>query len=782
MRLSLHLLQHFIDISRVFPEKIYETLNQIGLEVDEMQHVAVPEGVIVAQILKISPHKNANNLRVCEVDIGEKTLQIVCGAQNPRENDFVALATVGTTLLDPKNPQNPKKISETVIRGVTSHGMLCADYELGLPKISDGILILDSSIGELVLGRPLREYGIFNTHWMTLSITPNRGDCLCVLGVARDLKAALNLPMKSDREHHSDNQIGIGRVFQVVAKNKISSDLMFKVVDLKQQIMPLNIALNLAHTGFLGSSVTQNFMNFARYMTGVIFCAYDASEKKNDEIFKIFVEKNADGFDEIFDESGQRLCIVGAENAPDPKNSATRVIFQASYTPPLILAQNLHRTQQKFDQNLTFFTTRGSNPDLRFGMNFLHFLFSKIAFIYSDIHEICQNEPQRIIRASISDLTRQLGFQISRDELTKILKQLGFAIDMRANDDFFNAISPLYRHDIESNQDLAEEILRIFGIDKIPLIPHETTERTSITPELITHNFCRELISRALHNGFTESVGYVFYKKERLAALNFPIVLEDLINPINSELNTLRTSLLPNLIDTAENNENFGVKNIRLVEIGAIFDTNRTQKLALAMLVSGEQRAAVFPHPKPSAWNFYAFCDAVRAIIGDFCVENFSDIQDLPKIFHPYHGGDIFVRKRRVGRVSKALSGLKNCFVCEIDLDEFLRLQNLSPAHFQILAPFSKLPKTFRDLTVKILPDVNFSEILHAIKTAKTLQNSPLRDFYATDIFPENEVIFLSLRAVLQSEHENLTDENIAFCVDEILKILAENFDATLKK
>ena len=184
-------LKHFINLNTLEWQTLVTTLSNIGLEVERDYKISVPKNVVVAKIVKKIQHPNADKLSICEVDNGKEILQIVCGAKNVRPNQYVALASIGAIL--PYGENNQTQIQKSEIRGITSHGMLCSSTEIGLPKLNDGILELDSSIGDLVLGKDLSEYALFNQSVLELGITPNRGDCLSVLGIARDIGSAFNL-------------------------------------------------------------------------------------------------------------------------------------------------------------------------------------------------------------------------------------------------------------------------------------------------------------------------------------------------------------------------------------------------------------------------------------------------------------------------------------------------------------------------------------------------------------------------------------------------------------
>jgi phenylalanyl-tRNA synthetase beta chain len=214
-------LNEWIDLSGIDATQLCKTLNAIGLEVDRHDKISVVHGVVVGFVKQCEKHPDADKLNVCQVDIGNSVKQIVCGASNVREGIYVAVATVGTKL------PNGLEIKEAVLRGVDSHGMICSSSEIGLPAMGEGIMILDKSIGELTCGKNLGEYDDFNDDVIEIELTANRGDCLSIHGVARDLSAALNKELREKKSATDiEGRLGIGRILQLGHAATFDIDLL----------------------------------------------------------------------------------------------------------------------------------------------------------------------------------------------------------------------------------------------------------------------------------------------------------------------------------------------------------------------------------------------------------------------------------------------------------------------------------------------------------------------------------------------------------------------------
>ena len=199
MIIARNWLEEWIDLSGISSDKICEKLNAIGLEVDSFTSVRMPENIVIGRVVSCKDHENSDHLHVCEVDIGSEILQIVCGAKNVALNQIVPLALIGAKM------PNGMEIKHAKLRGVESFGMICSASELGLPKLNDGIMVIDESIGELNLGRKLSEIPAFNDDIIEIELTPNRGDCLSLRGIARDLGAAFELGIK--KINYNENRI-----------------------------------------------------------------------------------------------------------------------------------------------------------------------------------------------------------------------------------------------------------------------------------------------------------------------------------------------------------------------------------------------------------------------------------------------------------------------------------------------------------------------------------------------------------------------------------------------
>ncbi|OOP88175.1 phenylalanine--tRNA ligase subunit beta [Helicobacter pylori] len=763
MKLSVNDLNVFVNTPKDIA-KLCEDLSRLGLEVESCIPCIAPKNVVVGKVLEKAPHKNAEKLSVCQVDVGKEVLQIVCGAKNVAPNQFVPVALNGALI-------GSTTIAKTELRGVESHGMICSSIELGFPKINDGILELDESVGELVLGKELNEYAPFNTHVLEISLTPNRGDCLSVLGVAREISAFYHTPLKPIK---ALNFTPKSDLITLSADKNIESHLAYYLICNHSLKTPLNIKLSLAHNNALSENDLNNFIEFSAHFSGVILNAYSLNKTPMD----LSVKNDENNLESVYINHQKRSTIAIKHQVQ--KDLGECLLLEASYIDPISLSLKLHalkdKTLQK-DNALIYRSARGSNPNLSDGLNFLS------AHLKATILESKQTEhslKDYALTFQLEDITEILGLAVEKEKIQGILKSLGFKVSVKepnSKPQILEVIVPNFRHDIKTIQDIAEEILRFVGIDNLISKPLNCVSSKNSNPHYDTHRFFENLKHKALACGFKEVIHYVFYSKEKQQKLGFE-VLEDpleLQNPITTDLNTLRTSLVCGLLDASLRNKNLGFKSIALYEKGSVYNAKREEVQKLGFLVSGLQKKESYPDAKGKAWDFYSFAECVSKAIGDFSLEKLTT---QTPINHPYQSAKIIQNHEIIGVIAKIHPkviqelDLFESYYAEIDAFKLKR-----PA--MLLKPFSIYPSSVRDLTLIIDENTAFSRIKKALKDA---QIPNLSEILPLDIFKESHnSIALSLRCVIHSLEKTLNDEEVNSVVQKALEILEKEFNARLK-
>lgn len=897
MIISTYLLSQFIDLEGRDIEQIAKILNDIGIEVEKLWRLQVSKRVVVGKVVAKSPHPNADKLSVCQVDIGSQTLQIVCGAKNVEQNQFVALALEGAKL-PPKDEKSAFfEIKQSNLRGVTSYGMICSSSELGLCKVNDGIMVLDSSVGELELGRELSDYPFFNQYFLEISLTPNRGDCLSVLGVARELASVFDSYVSLPKERENAIALGLGRVLNTTAKCNIDSILLYKVAKIEHIYPSIIEEIALAYNGLLTKNTLENHKHFTTFMTGVLLDIY-AIPYDSALPAMLKVQKDEKGFECVYDRDDNKLFVIGVKSYaktddftkiqsqesnkesnkqsnekstqnPSDLNQSTQnlptqsspnasqdtsqniskianqdfaskkyqreeyemdssdegeffeddlessqkeaddsllVVIQASFLSPHIISQNLFSHKIAQDKATTYRSTRGANPQLFVGMNFFCEILHTRAdcLIYSGYQELEMQEAKDriVISASFEAISQAIGKSVSKEQIAQILKQLDFRLEANGEADIFRIIPPAYRHDIHTQQDITEEFLRVYGIEKIEPKPYTGIQPKAYTPTLHCYLNKRDLAKRALANGFYECIHFLFAQKSVLQEWGYEVLDStlELSNPITTELDTLRSSLIPSLFESIKRNQNLGYKNMRLFEIGAVYDAKREQKEHFGIVASGLERGESYPHPKGKKWDFYSFCEVLSHILGDFRLEKPSEI---PPQAHPHICAEIFIPKQnidgqdfntqdssdiansqnqaqqkwqKIGIVAKLNPALQaRLEIADSFFAEIYEIPYLNPAK---ALPTSRLHENERDITVLINKDIPFSKIQNTILSAGI---EHLSRAYPLDIY-EKDGFALTIRLVFTPTDSSLSEDELGKRVQAVLEVLDSSFGAKLKQ
>jgi len=461
-------LNEFIDLRSVSNEKLYETFNSIGLEVDSLTQVEIAEKVVIGKILSCEKHPDADKLNVCKIDVGSGTRQIVCGAANVVDAEYVAVATIGAVL------PGDLVIKHAKLRGVESEGMVCASSELGLPDTGKGIMILDESIGELEVGKELRSYETIADTIIELELTANRGDCLSIYGVARDLSTALDIEMKTfEYKQEEKMKLGIAREAELHHTGEMDADLHYKLATIEQISNSFLVQLRLALVGVEAEGKLASMLAYATHTTGVMLRAYDSKIFRNDENkISVLTAAKAKGIIEIIGNE-KVLSVVGVQqDAACIANDKTKeLLIEASYINPDILVEAVAGTSLKTDE-LYYKTSRGSNPDLGFGLSFLASMmdsYTDISCYEGSLIVSAEKEHETVI-VDAKEISAIIGMDIEIGKIVTILQKLGFEINTMGHD-LIAAIVPQFRHDIKHLQDIAEEIVRIKGINNIKAKP-----------------------------------------------------------------------------------------------------------------------------------------------------------------------------------------------------------------------------------------------------------------------------------------------------------------------
>ena len=731
-------LNEWVDINSFSLEEIETTLNRIGLEVDNSKKFSVPDGVVVGEIKSIEQHPNADRLRVCLVDIGEvDTLQIVTNDQNVQVGDFVPVATVGTQL--------PKvKIKKGKLRGVESFGMFCSTEEFGMERVGDGVVVLDSSIGELKTGKSLSLFPIFNDEMVEIELTANRGDCLSIYGIARDLATALNLDLKHE----------IPQVDEVIGEIKdFDYNIQYLTFD-NIKTLPLYLKIRLANIKKLTNNPLQNILNYVTHSTGVILkTVKDGSNELNYH-------------NNILQVGDSQIGIYS------PKVEESRTI-EISYINPEIVSKLVYENNLQTDE-LYYNSSRGSEPSIELATQLLEQL--SLFNTLKSLAQFTNIKGKREVKISFDEISNFIGANISKYQIIEILEKLGF--DVYETDSDLLLQVPKFRHDIVNQQDVIEEILRIIGIDNIPsqrlAFLEKRRENTSSKKYLLKSH----IRAKAISNGFYESMTYLFGEEKVFNKYGFETIQEDkkLLNPIVDTMDTLRPTVVIGLLNGVQRNINFGKRKVPLFEIGKVFSKTREEREVVTFIFSGEvEEPSIANSGKPKEIDFETFAKKVLSSIGG---GELQQVQPVSQLQHPYQTAEIIQDGNRIGYIYKLRLDVQEEFnipttyVSEIKFDS-LKL-NIAKAQ-----SYSKYQNSIRDLSLVIPSDMKYKRIKQVINS---LNNPLLQEFYPIDIFQLNsDEVSLTIRFSLQSMETTLEEDDITQFINLVLENLYNHLNIKMR-
>jgi phenylalanyl-tRNA synthetase beta chain len=773
-------LQEYINLDDISNKELIKKFNEIGLEVDSAKEYEIPSNVVVGKVISCQKHPNADKLNICSVDVGEsEPLQIVCGASNVVDARFVAVAKIGAIL-----PGN-FKIKKAKLREVESFGMICSSSELGLPEIEDGIMILDDSIGKLEIGKELKEYKNVNDLVIELELTANRGDALSILGVARDLSAAFKKELiPFEFSYDKVSKLAIAKELKIEAKDEFNGVVNYLLATTDNIKANFLIKLRNAFTQNLKENDLENILAYSTHGCGVILNAYDFEKLNKDDKNRAVLTIQKDNHLVKIKSKDSLIAILGAYvNEEFIAKDGGKILIEASYVEPQELIEGVTNEKLKVNEEIYYKASRGSEPNIDWVIKHIQknlCLSSKCEFADSIIKIDSLSEPKKI-GVNFNDVIAIIGNEISKKEMAQILTALGYKLT-KSSQDLYAIEIPPHAHDIKNIHDIAEEILRIYGIDKIKSVPLNIVETNRINKNFEFFKAKKEISNLAVGAGFFEAITYAFFNKQEALKYGLSTLKEelDLINPIVSELNSLRTTIALNLIEAAQRNVKYGKKSVALFEIGTVFNENREEKTNLTFIFSGEeQKPYITNGAKAKNIDFASFVKKISSVIGNFELKE-AEIKN--NLMHPYQSAYVIKDGNEVGviyklhpKVAKDFD-LSDTFLAEFDFEKII------PKHINA-KEYSNYQPAIKDLSIVINKNIKFFEIA---KVLKELKNSLeiLKDFYPLDIYSDESLkdnVSLTIRFTLQSNDKTLIDEDIEKAMKLILDELNSKFGAVLR-
>ncbi len=788
MKISEQWLRTWVNPS-ISTEEMVEQLTMAGLEVEGTEPAAGEfTDVVVANVESVEKHPDADKLSVCQVTDGNETLQIVCGADNVRAGLSVALARVGAVL-----PGN-FNIKPAKLRGVASAGMLCSEKELGLAEQSDGIMELPA---DAPVGTNLRDYLELDDTIIEIDLTPNRGDCLSVAGIAREL-GSLNQCDVTEEVHDPYTQ-KINDTFEVnIEAPEACSHYAGRVlrdVDVNAPT-PVWMIERLRRSGIRSLGAVVDITNYVMIELGQPMHAFDLDQldgrirvryAKESETITLLDGKSID-LDQntlVIADNSRPLAlagIMGGENSG--VNDQTRSIFlESAYFAQEVIAGKARGYGLHTDSSHRF--ERGVDPQLQ-----VHAIDRATELILeicggevgpvTDVTTKAHPQDRHPIDLRYERINRVLGIQLEQDEIIDILERLG--MEVKSFKDHWMVKPPSFRFDIEIEADLLEELVRIHGYNNIPRTQpkyHAAMREMSEHQQPLTR-LRKSLVDR----GYFEAITYSFVDPKWQAILDPDNAAVKLSNPLSSEMSVMRTTIWPGLLQAVRHNLNRQQNRVRLFETGQVFlqgDTEMAQidriSGAICGLINDEQWAE-----SSRAVDFYDLKADVESLFGAEAEIEYR--AEAHPALHPGQSAALYNNGKAIGW----MGALHPQAVTELDLSNTvyifeLDLEAVCQSHLPSFRPLSKFPEVRRDLAILIDENVSAQSIEDCIRdsTSKILQEVRLFDIY-TGKGVDKGLKSVAFGLILQDFSRTLTDLDIDSEIESVVNALNQNFAATLRE
>lgn len=791
MKFSENWLREWVDPG-VSTDELIAQLTMAGLEVDGVSPAAADfTGIVVGEVLDVQPHPDADKLRVCTVSVGSEPLQIVCGAPNVRIGMKVPTALVGALL------PGDLKIKKTKLRGVESSGMLCSARELGLTDDHAGLMRLPATAP---VGTDVREFLKLNDTVIEVDLTPNRGDCLGMVGIAREVavlnRATLKSPVIADIVPGSEEQFPI----RVMATEACPRYLGRIIRGIKSDaVTPLWMQEKLRRGGLRSLGPVVDVTNFVLLEFGQPMHAFDLAQldrhlevrfANTGERLRLLDgrEMFLDSETLVIADATKLLALAGIMGGEQSgvSNTTENIFLECAFFSPEAIIGRARRYGLQTDSSYRF--ERGVDFQLQHQVveRATALLLEIVGGVPGPISEHTRSDALPAcapIHLRRSRIKRLLGIDLPDLEVEDILQRLG--VGLTVVDDGWHAVPPSYRFDMSLEADLIEDIGRIYGYNRLPSLRPKASMLGMPVPEgLSTVQDWREIL---VQRGYQEAITYSFVDpklQQRIDPETSPVALA---NPISSEMSVMRTSLWPGLLKVAQYNINRQQTRVRIFEYGLNYINQHTelkQEYYIGGLVCGSRF--------PEQWgilqgdiDFYDIKADVEALISVATeASEFSFIADRHPGLHPGQTARILRGATPIGWMGKVHPELVSTL--ELPESTFLFEIAAGPLSQGSIARFdgiSKFPAIRRDLAFILPQAVISADICQEVRRSagELLQNLILFDLYQGKAI-ESGLKSIALGLILQGSSRTLTEQDVEAVLVQVQAALNAKFGATLRE
>lgn len=814
MRVSVNWLREFVDFDWT-PEKLAEELETTGTAVESIERISSPlKQVVVGEITDIRPHSQADKLVVCEVDVGKgKRLSIVCGAKNISVGDRVPTALVGAEL------PGGRRIGKAIFRGSESQGMLCSEKELGLGEDTSGILIFDKSAP---IGGNIKDVFELDDTVIDFEITPNRADCMSMLGMAREVAAITGSKVRFPSQNVTEIETEAESKASVEIKNaKLCPRYSARIIkDVMVRSSPIWLQQRLIKAGVRPINNLVDITNYIMMETGQPLHAFDYKRLAKGKIIVRQANRGEslvtlDGVERkltedmlvIADPTGPvALAGVMGGAATEIGDVTTEVLLESAYFFPKNIYHTSHQLELRSESSSRF--ERGIDPNgTIYAANRAARLIAELARgkVLKGVIDVYP-EPIKPWMVSLRPerVNQILGTEITPQEIVEILERLELKIETTKQSKKLSSLRtpnpeprtlsvtvPTFRPDLEREIDLIEEVARIYGYNRIKsTLPESSGKQGGLSFDQQINGLIKQTLVAA---GLQEVISYTFISPQDLKKVRLPAAspLRQAVrikNPLSVDQSILRTTLIPGLLQTISFNTGYGIEDVQIFEIGRVFHPRERElpeeKVMVASTITGSWQPKQW-YEKAREADFFDIKGIVEALLLELGIKNWQlKSSDFP-MFHPGRCGEVLVEGESIGfageihpRIIESYGLPKAVMAFELEEDRLIKHATSE----KIAVTPSRYPAISLDIAFVVDQKITAKKAEEVIRRSggKLLQNARLFDVYEGKPIPSGKKS-LAYTVVYQSPDRTLREDEVMEIQKRVLKSLEAELGAVIR-
>ncbi|MDA3903719.1 MAG: phenylalanine--tRNA ligase subunit beta [Desulfuromusa sp.] len=802
MIVTYNWLKEFVDF-QCSPHELCDRLTMVGLEVDALEEIGGNlDSVIVARLESVERHPDADRLTVCQVNNGAEIVQVVCGATNHKTGDFVALAQPGSML------PGEFKIKKSKIRGQVSSGMLCSEKELALAEDSPGIMILPA---DLTLGQPVFVALGLKDFQIEIGLTPNRPDCLSVVGVAREVAALCGQKLKLPVSHICEIDDSIEQHAAVVIENSDGcpryAARMIKDVTIGPS--PDWMVRRLEAVGMRSINNVVDVTNYVMMELGHPLHAFDhrflhdnkvvvKTAQPGEKFTTLDKQEHSLTTEDLMICDGQKpVAMAGVMGGLDSevRDETTIIFLEAAYFNPMMIRRTSKRYGLHTESSHRF--ERGADIDMiPVALGRAANLIAELAggdVLSGIIDSYSRQLDPVILEISATRTEKLLDIPVDCQSIKNLLESIGLQTQAGSCPDCLQVTVPSFRPDIEREVDLIEEVARLYGYGRIPVTMAMGTIDAKLPP---LHQLLQKTIRQTIvAAGFSEAINYSFVAADSLAKIG--LLTEDgrstqvgILNPLSEDQAMMRTSLVPSLLETVSRNLNYRNSDLRLFELRPVFltqaaDEQCVEQLSLTAVMSGRREPEGWSQSTASV-DFYDIKAVVEEILIKVNIHNVSFVSDTSQPYlHPGKSCRLMFGEQLLGCLGEIHPEVLTRFdidqpvyLCELDVEKIIAAAG-THAQFNAL---SRFPDVIRDSALLLDESISADQVMDIVNSSKIrfVESATIFDLYTGKGVPAGKKS-LAVRVRYRDLDKTLTEVEVNKSHDKLIRSFCQRLEAEIR-